>query len=82
MRHGRQSYKQHSDSEPALTYLRSALANPPITNAEAQAAERSGEKQTCCSHGGQINTRPDPNDADGKVFYCPNGRMYWRYVGP
>jgi hypothetical protein len=82
MRHGKQIYRQHSDSEPALTFLRSDLANPPITNAEAQAAERSGEKATCCWHGGRINAGATPGDADGKVFFCPNGRMYWRYVSP
>jgi hypothetical protein len=61
--------------EEALPYPKSDMADPPITRAEALAAEEA----TCCLHNGRIKTDPLPSDTDGRVYFCPIGRQYWRY---
>lgn len=50
----------------------STLARPPITQEEAERADHS----ICPYHGG----RPGAGwFRDGRVFFCPIGRQYWRY---
>ena len=60
------------ESEEALPYRCSELADPPITRVEALAAETAN----CRMHGGFT---PHLGDHEGKVFLCGAGRMYWRY---
>jgi hypothetical protein len=43
---------------------------------EARAAETS----TCSWHDGRIKADPLPSDVDGNVYFCPLGRLYWRYT--
>jgi hypothetical protein len=64
------------DSAESLPYPRSDIADPPITVDEAWIAETS----TCRWHNGRIKTDPLETDVDGKVFFCPIGRQYWRYT--
>ena len=62
--------------EWALPYPASTLAEPPITVDEARAATET----ICRWHEGLIARSPTQSDTDGKVFFCPIGRMYWRYA--
>jgi hypothetical protein len=62
--------------EEPLPFPRSELAEPAITIAEAGALDLSRDTTVCRWHRGQhthLNT-------DGKVYFCPIGRMYWRYA--
>lgn len=54
----------------------STAARPPIQPDEAQAAGTS----TCVMHKGRISHSPVETDTDGKVFFCPIGRQFWRYT--
>lgn len=67
-----------SDDDPAdawsLPHPSSSLADPPISVAEAQAAETA----TCRWHHGHISHTRVTSDAWGKVYFCPIGRQYWR----
>jgi hypothetical protein len=48
---------------------------------EAHKSEaRAAEVSTCRWHKGRISTDPLPSDVDGKVFFCPLGRQFWRYT--
>ena len=58
--------------EEPLPYPCSELADPPITRAEALAADTAN----CRLHGGFT---PHLGDHEGKVFLCGAGHMYWRY---
>lgn len=60
--------------EWALPHIRSNLADPPITEAEA----RNAEHAVCRHHGGLITWQHTPSE-DGRVFYCPQGASYWRF---
>ena len=50
----------------------SSLARPPIQPEEAERAQHS----ICPLHNGLVR---ETGDVDGKVMWCPIGRMYWRY---
>ncbi len=63
-------------SEEELPYPRSSFAKPPITAEEAKAAEHA----ICRLHHGHISHTRVSSDTDGKVLYCPRGRMYWRFT--
>jgi hypothetical protein len=54
----------------------SSLANPPVTLAEALAVDLGRDTTICRWHRGQYTHL----NADGKVYFCPTGRMYWRYT--
>lgn len=56
-----------------LPYPRSDIADPPIAEAEARAAQDS----ICRHHKGLIC---QTGDVEGTVFFCPIGREYWRYT--
>jgi hypothetical protein len=56
-----------------LPYPRSSLAEPPIATDEARAADIA----ICRYHKGLIT---QTGDQDGRVFFCPIGREYWRYT--
>lgn len=51
----------------------SDLARPPVTTEEMRMADTA----ICTLHNGLIR---QTGDRDGRVFYCPIGRMYWRYT--
>lgn len=51
----------------------SDLATPPISDAEAKSAPYS----ICVLHEGLIGRF---GDVEGRVFYCPIGKMYFRYA--
>jgi hypothetical protein len=55
------------------TYPMSRRADPPISAIEAEMARVA----ICCWHGGLIKTF---GDKDGRVFFCPTGNQYWRYM--
>ena len=65
------------EAENPLPYWCSELADPQITADEALAAK--DNHATCPWHNGRIKTDPTPSDVDGRVFWCPRGKMYWRY---
>jgi hypothetical protein len=65
-----------AEAELELPYARSNRADPAITHAEALAAPPTN----CRWHNGLIKTEPTQDDTDGKVFFCPIGKMYWRYT--
>ena len=50
----------------------SNLARPPIQPHETDKAETA----ICCHHSGLIRLT---GDKDGRVFYCPVGKEFWRY---
>jgi hypothetical protein len=56
-------------------YPASSLADPPITLAEALAVDLGRDTTLCRLHRGQYTHL----NVDGKVYFCPVGRMYWRY---
>lgn len=59
----------------------SELADPPILLDEIYAARGRGDHETVCRrHKGLIATSPTATDTEGRVFYCPIGRMWWRYT--
>ena len=62
--------------EEKLPYPCSTAADPPITVAEARAAETA----ICRWHNGRIAHSPTGNDSYGNVYLCPVGGMYWRYT--
>ncbi len=51
----------------------SELARPPVTAAEAERADHA----ICRIHGGHVT---EPWAHEGRVFYCPLGREFWRYT--
>lgn len=53
----------------------STAARPPIQPSEAQASSHA----VCVIHKGRISHSPLETDTDGRVFFCPIGRQYWRY---
>ena len=53
-------------------YSSSTTADPPITEAEAQAATMA----ICRRHDGIVLTW---GAKDGAVFWCPTGEQYWRW---
>jgi hypothetical protein len=57
-------------------YPRSTLADPPITDAEAEAVDLGRDTTLCRLHGGQLVHL----NVDGKVYYCAKGCMYFRYT--
>lgn len=61
------------DSAEPLPYPTSSLADPPITVEEARAAKDS----ICPFHNGLVR---ESGDVEGRVFWCPVGRTYWRYT--
>jgi hypothetical protein len=61
---------ESADTKPLAV---SESADPPISQTEAQGATTA----VCCRHNGIIRLT---GDQDGKVFYCPTGRQYWRYA--
>jgi hypothetical protein len=50
----------------------SKCAYPPISQEEA----RSAGVSICRWHGGLVRMT---GEKDGRVFYCPKGREYWRF---
>ena len=50
----------------------SQLARPPIQPHECENVETA----ICVNHNGLIRFT---GDTEGRVFYCPQGREYWRY---
>jgi hypothetical protein len=58
-----------------LPYPASSLADPPITLAEARAVDIGCDTTICRLHGGHYTHL----NVDGHVYFCPTGRMYWRY---
>jgi hypothetical protein len=58
-----------------LPYPRSSTAEPLITAEEARAADTA----ICRLHKGLIASSPLASDAEDRVYFCPIGRMYWRY---
>lgn len=58
-------------------YLRSTAAEPPISDEEARFAE-AYDPAICRINGGLIADVRAPDDAWGRVYYYPVGRMYWR----
>jgi hypothetical protein len=63
------------EAEDALPYRRSEIADPPITTDEARAADIA----VCRMHKGLIAESPTPSDTEGRVYFCPIGKTYWRY---
>jgi hypothetical protein len=57
-------------------YPRSTLAEPPITDAEAEAVDLARDTTLCRLHRGQFGHL----NVDGRVYFCPVGRMFWRYT--
>ncbi len=58
----------------------SSLADPPITAEDVRIAQASGDYTTVCRwHKGHISHSPTSADTEGRVFYCPIGRQWWRY---
>lgn len=51
----------------------SSLARPPIQPEEAEDAQHS----ICPLHNGLVR---ETGDVEGRVLFCPIGRMYWRYT--
>ncbi|MDE2101725.1 MAG: hypothetical protein KGL39_31050 [Patescibacteria group bacterium] len=51
---------------------RSDLARPPIQDHEIEGAHTS----ICVYHNGLV---AQTGDVEGKVMFCPVGKMYWRY---
>ena len=51
----------------------SDLARPPVTAEEAAGADHA----ICGMHGGAAT---EPWAHEGRVFYCPIGREFWRYT--
>lgn len=64
------------NAEESLPYPCSSLADPPITVAEARAVDLGRDTTVCRWHKGQLAHL----NADGKVYFCPTGRMYWRHT--
>lgn len=62
-----------SDSSWPLPYPRSDIAEPPITESEARAADTS----ICRNHKGLVS---QTGEREGIVLFCPVGREYWRYT--
>ncbi len=62
-------------AEESLSYPCSALADPPITIAEARAVDLSRDTTVCRWHKGEFTHLCVP----GKVYFCSPGGMYWRY---
>ena len=62
-------------TEWTLPYPASSLADPPITLAEARAVNLAQYTKPCRLHRGQYTHL----NADGSVYFCAIGRMYWRY---
>lgn len=58
-----------------LPYPRSKLADPLISEQEALNAQPT----VCPWHKGRIAHSPTPSDWDGKVYFCPVGKQFWRY---
>jgi len=66
---------QAEESRWTLPFPASSLAEPPINPAEAMAVDLGCDTTLCLRHPREytyLNT-------DGKVYFCPVGRMYWRY---
>jgi hypothetical protein len=63
-----------SQDQLVLPYRRSDIAEPAITPDEARAPETA----ICRWHNGHIGHTRVSSDAEGKVYFCPMGRMYWR----
>jgi len=61
--------------EDRLPFPRSEIADPPIAMDEARAADTA----ICRRHNGRIKTDPTQGDVEGRVYFCPIGRQYWRY---
>ena len=59
-----------------LPYPASSLADPPITLAEALAVDLGRDTTLCRLHRGQLTHLNE----DGKVYFCPIGRRFWRYT--
>ena len=59
-----------------LPYPASSLADPPITLSEALAVDLGRDTTICRWHRGQYTHL----NADGNVYFCPIGRMYWRHT--
>ena len=59
-----------------LPYPASSLAEPAITAAEALAVDLATDTTLCRLHRGQYAHLNE----DGKVYFCPIGRMCWRYM--
>jgi hypothetical protein len=59
-----------------LPYPASSLADPPITLAEGLAVDIGRDTALCRLHRGQYTHL----NVDAKVYFCPIGRMYWRYT--
>jgi hypothetical protein len=57
-------------------YPCSTLAEPPITDAEAEAVDLGRDTTLCRLHRGQHTHL----NFDQKVYFCPTGRMFWRYT--
>jgi hypothetical protein len=67
------------EAEEELLYPRSEMADPPITIEEAREARKHSDYETTCRrHKGHITHSPLPSDTDGRVYWCPEGREYWR----
>ena len=64
---------REESNDDNLSYPRSDLAEPPITEDEARVAGES----ICKYHKGLILQTGDVN---GRVFFCPLGRMFWRFT--
>jgi|SRR6516162_4956023 hypothetical protein len=67
---------QAEESRWTLPYPASSLADPPITAAEAWAVDLGRDTTICRWHRGQYTHL----NIDGRVYFCPIGRSYWRYT--
>jgi len=67
---------QSEESRWTLPHPASSLADPPITLAEALAVDLGRDTTICRWHRGKYTHL----NVDGRVYFCPSGRMYWRYT--
>jgi hypothetical protein len=67
---------QPEESRWKLPYPASSLADPPIALAEALAVDLGRDTTLCRRHRGEFTHL----NFNGKVYFCPVGRMYWRYT--
>jgi hypothetical protein len=57
-------------------YPRSTLADPPITDAEAEAVDLGRDTTLCRLHGGQFTHL----NVDSGMYFCAKGGMLFRYT--
>lgn len=55
----------------------SDAARPPVTPEEAEEVERKMRHSICRIHDGLVS---QTGDVEGRVFFCPIGKQFWRYT--